>query len=121
MEFQKPAVCGTLESSDIMITVSQAPGETVSLSLTSTVEKQFGQAIRALILEIVQELGVSGIDIQATDKGALDCTIRARMKTALHRACDLPQFTSPSAQAEIDSLPAQTWVMGEMGGGNNGG
>ena len=36
--------------------------------------------------------GVDGIKVIASDKGALDCTIRARIKTAILRACDSQDY-----------------------------
>lgn len=92
MKFKKPAVCGTLESSDIMVTILEDESQEVAVELTSSVEKQFGDDIRKLIETTVRELGLTGVLIQATDKGALDCTIKARVKTAVYRACETTQF-----------------------------
>ena len=36
--------------------------------------------------EVLQELDVPSVKIKAVDKGALDCTVRARLKTAIKRA-----------------------------------
>ena len=44
---------------------------------------------REVLLETaLQEAGVSVAKVYANDKGALDCTIRARLKTALNRALE---------------------------------
>ena len=83
----RPAQAGTLESSDIMITV--APGEKGSgivIELDSIVLAQYGQAIRHTLGNTVIEQGVTDIYIKAVDRGALDCTIRARMLAVLARA-----------------------------------
>lgn len=87
MEFLKPAVAGTMESSDIMITVEKNDSDKVSVDLTSAVSKQFGTAILQVIEDTVSSMDVKGVTIKAVDKGALDCTIRARVQTALQRAC----------------------------------
>jgi citrate lyase subunit gamma (acyl carrier protein) len=81
----KTAVAGTLESSDVMITVEPNSAELV-IDLQSIVEKQFGREIRRVIAETLAELGVTQGKITAVDKGALDCAIRARVKTAVCRS-----------------------------------
>ena len=42
--------------------------------------------IKSLINETLQELGVDNAVVTAKDKGALDCTIRARVTAAAVRA-----------------------------------
>jgi citrate lyase subunit gamma (acyl carrier protein) len=85
MEIQQNSVAGTMESSDIMINL--APGSSgIEIDLQSIVEKQFGQEIRRAITETLNSLQVKNARIQAVDKGALDCVIRARVKTAVYRA-----------------------------------
>jgi citrate lyase acyl carrier protein len=86
MKLDKPVVAGTLESSDVMITLEGGDGNGIEIDLTSTVEKQFGDVIRQVIAETLAELGVSSARVTAVDKGALDCTLRARVKTVVARA-----------------------------------
>ena len=78
------AVAGTLESGDIMIQI--APGDGLQVELQSTVAAQFGRQIKAVITETLTGLGIDNADVKATDKGALDCTIRARVTAAAVRA-----------------------------------
>lgn len=86
-EIDKVTQSGTLESSDIMITISPAlKNSGISIDLESNVVMQYGDSIRATICQILAEIGVKDIQIKAVDRGALDCTIRARMLTALSRA-----------------------------------
>ena len=80
----KNAVAGTLESGDIMIQIG--PGEGLQVELQSSVAAQFGRQIKAVITETLKGLGVENASIKATDKGALDCTIRARVTAAVVRA-----------------------------------
>ena len=47
MELKKPAVAGTLESSDVQVTLRPNPGKGIQISLTSDVKALFGQAIEA--------------------------------------------------------------------------
>ena len=80
----KNAVARTLESGDIMIQI--APGDGLQVELQSSVAAQFGRQIKALITETLTGLGIDNAYVKATDKGALDCTIRARVTAAAVRA-----------------------------------
>ena len=87
MKIIKSSVAGTMESSDIMITLEPGSGG-VELELKSQVEKQFGRQIRSVIINTLSELGVKSAKVTAVDKGAMDCTIQARVKTAVQRAAE---------------------------------
>lgn len=102
MEIIKNAVAGTVESSDIMITVKQNDANEVSISLDSSVEKQYGQQIRQVIKTTLNNLGVTSAKIDAVDKGSLDCTIQARLITAVYRSAGKDAFD----WKEIDSWNA---------------
>ncbi len=86
MKIQQIGIAGTLESSDITIHIEPNEGKGIEIELKSTVENQFGRQIRSVIYETLQELGIADAYVRANDKGALDCTIRARMVTAVNRA-----------------------------------
>ncbi|MBT2733246.1 citrate lyase acyl carrier protein [Bacillus sp. ISL-7] len=86
VEIKEVAMAGTLESSDITIHIEKNEDKGIILELKSTVENQFGKQIKKVILETLQELGVEDAVVVAKDKGALDCTIRARVRTAVSRA-----------------------------------
>ena len=77
---------GTMESNDIMITVEPSDGGGVQVELTSSVYQQFGKQIIAVIRETVAGYGVENAVITAVDKGALDCTVRARVTAAIFRS-----------------------------------
>lgn len=87
MEIKKPAVAGTLESSDCQVTVEPGNGK-VDFSLESAVIHQFGNQIKKVTLETLKDLGVDNVRISIVDKGALDCTIKARIESAVFRAVD---------------------------------
>ncbi len=90
MEILKPAVAGTLESSDLMVTVE--PGENgIELSLTSSVMNQYGRQIKETVLDTLDRLSVKDAKVTVVDKGALDCTIKARVECAVYRSCDQSQ------------------------------
>lgn len=85
MEIKHGAVAGTLESSDIMVTVLPS-SDGIQIDLTSSVEQYYGDSIRETITKTLEELGVSSARVEAVDHGALDCTIQARLTTAVRRA-----------------------------------
>ena len=85
MQIKKAAMAGTLESSDAQVTVEPGNG-TVELSIESSVIHQFGKQIKATILETLNRLDVKDAKVTVVDKGALDCTVRARVTTAIFRA-----------------------------------
>jgi citrate lyase subunit gamma (acyl carrier protein) len=86
MKIAKIAKAGTLESNDILVMVSPNEEGGVDLQLESIVIKQFGEQIRKVILDKVNEMGIRDISIKAQDKGALDFAIAARVEAAIKRA-----------------------------------
>lgn len=81
-------MAGTLESSDVMVRIAPAEGPAHDLLIASSVEKQFGDAIRGTLLQVLQQYNVPPVQVMVDDKGALDCVLRARLETALMRASD---------------------------------
>lgn len=82
----KTAMAGTLESGDIFIQIAPNDNAGLQIDLESTVAYQFGDQIKKVITETLQGLGIDQAEVKATDKGALDCTIRARVTAAAVRA-----------------------------------
>ena len=89
----KSAVAGTLESSDAMVTVE--PGEGLTLELSSSVMNQYGRQIRATVLETLDRLEVRDAVVTVVDKGALECTLKARVECAVFRSCDASDANIP--------------------------
>lgn len=87
MKIKKPAAAGTLESSDCQVTVEEGNGK-IELILESAVLNQFGNQIRKVTLETLKRLGVDDVRITIVDKGALDCTIKARIEGAVFRSLE---------------------------------
>ncbi|HIX01981.1 MAG TPA: citrate lyase acyl carrier protein [Candidatus Ligilactobacillus excrementigallinarum] len=85
MEIKQTALAGTLESSDIQVTISQG-NHGIEIDLDSSVEKLYGKQIRKVIIETIQAYGIENAKVKAVDKGALDCVIKARVMTAVQRA-----------------------------------
>ena len=89
MELKKPAVAGTLESSDVQITLRPNPGQGIQIELQSDVKALFGQAIEETVRAVLAEFGVQDALVDVNDKGALDFVIRARMECAVCRAAQV--------------------------------
>lgn len=93
MEITRPAVAVTLESSDCQVMIEEGDGK-VEFSLESSVINQYGNQIRKVALETLNNLGVNNAKVTMIDKGALDCTIKARIEAAVYRSVlqteDLP-------------------------------
>ena len=87
MEIKKPAMAGTLESSDCMVTL-EPNQEGINFSLESSVIHQFGDQIRKVALDTLSNLGITNAKISIVDKGALDCTIKARVEAAVYRSLE---------------------------------
>ena len=83
-EVLKPASAGTMESSDVLVELVPAQGR--DIQLTSVVEAQFGDSIRAVAGEMLDQFGLSNVCLRIDDRGALECVLRARIETAILRA-----------------------------------
>ncbi|MEN6411744.1 MAG: citrate lyase acyl carrier protein [Veillonellales bacterium] len=87
MLIEKTGQAGTVESSDVFITVAPAKqGDGIAIELESPTMQQYGHQIKAVIREALQRYQITDAMVVVNDKGALDCTIRARMNTAIERA-----------------------------------
>lgn len=85
MEVKNAAMAGTLESSDVQITIEPS-GDGITLDLSSSVLNRFGKQIRKTVLDTLENLGVKSARVAVVDKGALECTIRARVQCAVYRS-----------------------------------
>ena len=79
----KSATCGSLESNDCLITVSN--NEDLDININSIVFDAFGDAIYKVVKETLNELGINNLKVTVNDKGALEYAIRARLITAINR------------------------------------
>lgn len=83
MDIIRNASAGTMESSDAYVEI--APGTGLQIELQSVVAQQFGEAIHAVVREVLAEQGVENANVRVVDRGALECVIRARVETAIIR------------------------------------
>lgn len=84
MKIIKSAAAGTLESSDCVVTVS--PSDSTELEYTGANSVIFGKRTGALVDDILKEYNVTCAKVSICDQGAIEITIRARLRTALERA-----------------------------------
>lgn len=96
MRITKTASAGTLESSDVLITVEpletkSSPDHPYQIEIEGATAIRFGEQIRSVVHETLRLFAVESCRLRLQDKGALDCTIRARLSAALLRASDDPE------------------------------
>jgi citrate lyase subunit gamma (acyl carrier protein) len=84
MEIRRKASAGTMQSSDLTVVVE--PADRLEIRIASTVKKQYEDAIRARIEDVLRRHGVATGLVQVNDRGALDYAIEARVEAALRRA-----------------------------------
>jgi len=85
MKIEKMVMAGSLESNDLLVTLSPSEENTLNLTIESIVKKQFGKRIESIAKEMLKEFNVQKGNIRIQDMGALDCTIKARIETAILR------------------------------------
>lgn len=84
IKIKKMATAGTVESNDILIMLSPSDSG-LDIEVESVVQKQYGDEIKVLIHNTLIEEGVTNAKVIAKDKGALDFTIKARLKACVKR------------------------------------
>ena len=83
LEIIRSASAGTMESSDAYVEIE--PAQELEVQLESVVQAQFGDQIRSVVRDVLQENGVEKANVRVIDRGALECVIRARVETAILR------------------------------------
>ena len=83
LEIIKNVSAGTMESSDVYVEIE--PADSLEIQLESVVQAQFGEDIRNVVEQVLQENGVQKASVRVVDRGALECVIRARVETAILR------------------------------------
>lgn len=94
MKITNTALAGTLESSDVQMTLSSSESGII-IQLESQVIEQFGKQIKQVILDVLNEYGIESATVKVVDKGALDCVIKARLRAAIHRSLGIQQTETP--------------------------
>lgn len=86
MKIVKSSSAGTLDSCDIQIRIDTNEIGLNEIYLKSVVEQQFGDQIKDIIKSVLEKHDLECVTVNAVDRGALDCTIRARVESAVMRA-----------------------------------
>ena len=86
MILKQKASAGTAEGADVIVTIEPAEAGR-ELEIKSIVKAVFGDAIEKTATEVLDEFGIASCKMSLSDQGALDCTLRARVETAILRAC----------------------------------
>lgn len=94
MEIKKTAIAGTLESSDVQVIV-EPQDDDMQICIESSVMNQYGLEIQRTVNQVLERLGVTAGKVMLVDKGALDCTIKARIEAAVYRSNDLSESNIP--------------------------
>lgn len=94
MIIQKAAIAGTLESSDAQISVEPF-NHGLELNIESSVMNQYGRQIKATVLQTLERLGVKSGKVAVVDKGALECTLQARVECAVFRSSGISEKDIP--------------------------
>lgn len=78
------SMCGSVESSDCLITLYQNEG--IEIEIKSIVLAQYGSQIRKVVMDTLGLYGLNNLRVDVNDLGAFDFTIKARLIAALKRA-----------------------------------
>lgn len=86
VEIMKSVSAGSLESGDVLVTLGPAQNGGLDIIVNSIVEKQFGRRIKMVAEELLENSGIDSGLVNIQDRGALECTLRARIETAISRS-----------------------------------
>jgi citrate lyase subunit gamma (acyl carrier protein) len=87
MVIRRKASAGTMQSSDLVVSVE--PAAALAIEIESTVKKQFEHLIRRCVEATLGRLGVTSGLVRISDRGALDYAIEARVEAAVRRAAEV--------------------------------
>lgn len=87
MKLIKNSQAGSLESNDVLVLVKTETNDFgIKIEIDSVVINQYGDRIREIAEKKLEAMNVENAYIKIQDKGALDCTIEARIEAAIKRA-----------------------------------
>ena len=81
MKITKRIQVGSLESSDCMVTIE--PSKTLSLTIKSSVSKQFYKNIEKTAYSLLKQYDVENCSLLIEDRGALPFALKARIEAAI--------------------------------------
>ena len=78
---------GTFESSDLIVLIEPGAGDTGrKIEIESIVLLQYGDNLKSIVAEMLDQYEITDIHVILKDKGALEPVVRARMETAILRS-----------------------------------
>lgn len=83
-----------MESSDAQVQVFPQSGK-LSIYVESSVMNQYGRQIKKTAEETLAKLKVKEGKVVIIDKGALECTLKARIECAVFRSCGQSESNIP--------------------------
>ena len=81
----KVGMCGTMESNDCLVTIKGNDLNENIVNIESIVDDFYHEEILSCVNSVLKEFKLKGVTVDINDKGALDFTIKARVKTAIER------------------------------------
>jgi len=84
MDERRSASAGKAQKGDALVTI-QEDCRPLSLTITSSVQGLFGTQIESVCRQVLHDLGVVSGQIMVDDQQALDCVLRARIRSAVQR------------------------------------
>lgn len=113
MKLKHSAVAGSYESSDVYVVIEPAESG-LNIDIESSVMSQYGKQIRTTVESVLMRLGIEQANVIVNDKGALDCTIKARVETAVLRACEVKKILHGGNNPMIKNRIRRTMIFLNM-------
>jgi len=85
MDIVNTSIAGSLESSDLQVSIEPLENGII-IEINSGVFRQYGRRIKEVVLETLSRLDIKAAKVTIVDRGALDCTVRARVECAVLRS-----------------------------------
>lgn len=86
MDIKNSASAGSLESSDVLVTIERNNEEKNNIVINSPFIRQFGNQMKKIALKVLSDLKISHCTLIIQDQGAIDEVLIARIVTALQRS-----------------------------------
>lgn len=82
-----PSQAGTFESSDVIVLIEPTEaGSGRKIEIESIVKLQYGDNLKTVVNEMLDQYKLTDIHIILKDKGALEPVVKARIETAILRS-----------------------------------
>jgi citrate lyase subunit gamma (acyl carrier protein) len=89
MKPKHPSQAGTFESSDVIVLIEPLEiGSGRKIEIESIVKLQYGDNLKNVVNEMLDQYVLTDIHIILKDKGALEPVVKARLETAILRSID---------------------------------